>query len=123
MCNSFSSSIWMFPFSRRCDAKNKYGTRFLGNYDKDESAFVCDEEEYSVASSGWPVDVVKVEVPENLGEHSSELFWMLLIHFFYNVTSDILNSNSNVTISPINFYGKVPTPSQTMCCIRSPLPI
>ena len=66
--------MWMFPFSRHCDARKNYFKRSQGKDDADDSAFVCDKEEYSIASSAWPVDVVKVEVPENLGEYSAELF-------------------------------------------------
>jgi hypothetical protein len=63
----------MFPFSRHCIARKKNLKRSGGKYDSDDSAFVCDEEEYSISSSGWPVDILKIEVPENLGECSESI--------------------------------------------------
>lgn len=67
MCNSFSSSIWMLPFSRHCDSSHKSSTRSWGYPRKDGSTVVCDDDEFAINSSGWPVDIVKVEVPKDLG--------------------------------------------------------
>lgn len=66
MCNSFSSSIWMLPFSSHCDARHQSDVRSWGQSGENQPTVTCDDDEFSVKSSGWPVDIVRVEIPENL---------------------------------------------------------
>lgn len=73
MCNSFSSSIWMLPFSRHCDASHRSSVRSWGKAGEDEPSVTCDNEEFAAKSSGWPVDIVKVEVPEKAADFSPSM--------------------------------------------------
>ncbi|KAH7281700.1 hypothetical protein KP509_36G059000 [Ceratopteris richardii] len=65
MCNSFSSSMWMLPFSSNCNTRHVSSNDRWG-HSGESSAIYCNEKEFKVKSSGWPVDIVKVEVMEDL---------------------------------------------------------
>lgn len=68
MCNSFSSSVWMLPCSRYCDVDHKSCKRSCSYPGKEQGSLVCSDDEFLIRSSGWPVDIVKVEVPDTPGD-------------------------------------------------------
>ncbi|KAJ7543177.1 hypothetical protein O6H91_09G028100 [Diphasiastrum complanatum] len=57
MSNSFSSSLWMLPFSKDCYGTEKYYST------GQESQMTCKENINATIPYDWPVDVVKVEMP------------------------------------------------------------
>ncbi|XP_028758294.1 phospholipid--sterol O-acyltransferase isoform X3 [Neltuma alba] len=63
MFNSFSSSLWMMPFSKYCRVDNKYWKHFSGGSHGGRHTYHCDEQEYRSNFSGWPTNVINVEIP------------------------------------------------------------
>lgn len=63
MFNSFASSLWMMPFSKYCRADNIYWKHFSGDIKKGHHTYHCDEEEFRLNFSGWPTNIVNVEIP------------------------------------------------------------
>lgn len=63
MCNSFGSSLWMLPFSEHCRRDHIYWNSFFDGKEKESYKIYCDEKEYTSNFSGWPVDLVNIEIP------------------------------------------------------------
>uniref|UniRef100_A0A0D9VMJ3 Aminotransferase-like plant mobile domain-containing protein n=1 Tax=Leersia perrieri TaxID=77586 RepID=A0A0D9VMJ3_9ORYZ len=63
MFNAFGSSLWLMPFSEYCKADNIYWKHFFegkgGCYHRQQ----CDEMEYKSEYSGWPTNLVSIEIP------------------------------------------------------------
>ncbi|KAI4324589.1 hypothetical protein MLD38_030064 [Melastoma candidum] len=64
--NSFGSSLWMMPFSKNCKADNNYWKHFSLTH-KADHIYHCDEEEFQSNYSGWPTNLINIEVPSNRG--------------------------------------------------------
>ncbi|XP_010556858.1 PREDICTED: phospholipid--sterol O-acyltransferase isoform X2 [Tarenaya hassleriana] len=61
--NSFASSLWLMPFSKNCEAENTFWKHISGGIQKDKHMYHCDEEEYQSNYSGWPTNIINIEVP------------------------------------------------------------
>lgn len=69
MFNSFSSSLWMMPFSKYCRTNNKYWKHFSGGRQVGGThTYHCDEEEFKSNFSGWPTKIINIEIPSSRGE-------------------------------------------------------
>ncbi|KAL3328601.1 hypothetical protein AABB24_035971 [Solanum stoloniferum] len=67
MFNTFGSSIWMLPFSKYCTTDNVYQRHFSGGNRKYHHAYHCDEHELKSKYSGWPTNIINIEVPSIRG--------------------------------------------------------
>lgn len=67
MFSSFGSSLWMMPFSKYCRADNKYWKHFSGGTRKDHHIHQCDEQEFRSNYSGWPTNLINIEIPSIRG--------------------------------------------------------
>ncbi|KAF6156226.1 hypothetical protein GIB67_030229 [Kingdonia uniflora] len=65
MSNSFGSSIWMMPFSKYCRADNIYWKHFFEGRGKGPHKYQCDDMEFQLNFSGWPTNIVNIEIPSN----------------------------------------------------------
>jgi len=63
MFNAFGSSLWLLPFSKYCKADNVYWKHFFEGKGGSPYRQQCDEAEYISDYSGWPTDLVNIEVP------------------------------------------------------------
>ncbi|CAI0385815.1 unnamed protein product [Linum tenue] len=63
MFNSFSSSLWMMPQSKYCTSDNPYWKHFSGGFRKKNQTYHCEEQEYRTNYSGWPTNLVNIEIP------------------------------------------------------------
>lgn len=63
MFNSFASSLWMLPFSKYCQAESKYWKHLSGGIKKNPHTYQCEEPEFHSNYSGWPTNVVNIEIP------------------------------------------------------------
>ncbi|XP_074279029.1 phospholipid--sterol O-acyltransferase isoform X1 [Silene latifolia] len=63
MFNSFGSTLWMLPFSRYCRADNKYSKHFSEKSKETYHAYDCEEEEFRRNYSGWPTNLINIEIP------------------------------------------------------------
>lgn len=61
--NSFASSVWMIPFSRYCRADSAYSKHFSRGTRKGHHTYHCDEQESQKNFSGWPTNIINIEVP------------------------------------------------------------
>lgn len=73
MVNSFASSLWMLPISKYCRADNVYWKHFSGGSRKAYSTYDCDENEFQGNFSGWPTNIINIEVPSTPGKNLSQL--------------------------------------------------
>uniref|UniRef100_A0A5B6Z9N8 Phospholipid--sterol O-acyltransferase n=1 Tax=Davidia involucrata TaxID=16924 RepID=A0A5B6Z9N8_DAVIN len=67
MFNSFGSSLWMMPFSKYCRTDNVYWKHFSDGNRKGHQAYHCDEHEYRSNYSGWPTNIINIEIPSMRG--------------------------------------------------------
>lgn len=67
MFNSFGSSIWMMPFSKYCRADNTYWKHFSESKRKGHHIYQCDEQEFQSNYSGWPTNIINIEIPSTRG--------------------------------------------------------
>ncbi|CAN4093204.1 unnamed protein product [Withania somnifera] len=74
MFNTFGSSIWMLPFSKYCTTDNVYWMHFSGGNRKDHHAYQCDEHERQLKYSGWPTNIINIEVPSIRGNEAYPSF-------------------------------------------------
>ncbi|KAL6564070.1 hypothetical protein OROHE_005310 [Orobanche hederae] len=74
MINSFGSSIWMMPFSKHCRAENAYSKHFSGRSKKGNHAYVCDDQEFQANYSGWPTNIINIEIPIARGDEAYPSF-------------------------------------------------
>ncbi|KAI4349359.1 hypothetical protein L6164_009954 [Bauhinia variegata] len=63
MFNSFGSSLWMMPFSKYCRVDNKYCKHFSGGHRVGNHTYRCDEQEFRSNFSGWPTNIINIEMP------------------------------------------------------------
>lgn len=68
MFNSFASSLWMLPFSKYCRADNPYWKHFSGRFRNDHQTYQCEEQEFRLNYSGWPTNIVNIEIPSLRGK-------------------------------------------------------
>lgn len=68
MFNSFGSSLWMMPFSKYCRGDNKYSKHFYGEKHVGHHTYHCDEQEFQSNFSGWPTNVINIEIPTTRGK-------------------------------------------------------
>ncbi|CAM8933296.1 unnamed protein product [Rhodiola kirilowii] len=67
MFNSFGSSLWMMPFSRYCRPDSTYSKHFSDRIKKDYHVHQCDDREYQLNYSGWPANIINIELPSIRG--------------------------------------------------------
>ncbi|KAL5863796.1 hypothetical protein ACOSQ3_001310 [Xanthoceras sorbifolium] len=67
MFNSFGSSLWMMPISEYCTADSIYWKHFSGAIKKDRPTYHCDEQEFRLNYSGWPTNIINIEIPSVRG--------------------------------------------------------
>ncbi|KAE9621891.1 hypothetical protein Lal_00032827 [Lupinus albus] len=67
MFNSFGSSLWMMPFSKYCRADDKYWKHFSAEKHISHHTYRCDERELQSNFSGWPTNVINIEIPTTRG--------------------------------------------------------
>ncbi|GKV01779.1 hypothetical protein SLEP1_g14307 [Rubroshorea leprosula] len=67
MFNSFGSSLWMLPFTKYCRAENEYWKHLSGGIRKGHHTYQCEEQEFQSNYSGWPTNIVNIEIPSNRG--------------------------------------------------------
>ncbi|XP_026660396.1 phospholipid--sterol O-acyltransferase-like isoform X3 [Phoenix dactylifera] len=67
MYNSFGSSLWMMPFSKYCKADNVYWKHFFEEGEYRRHAYHCDEIEFQTNYSGWPTEIINIELPSIQG--------------------------------------------------------
>ncbi|PKA55671.1 Phospholipid--sterol O-acyltransferase [Apostasia shenzhenica] len=65
--NSFGSSLWSMPFSKYCKADNVYWKHFFEGRRDHRHTHRCDEMEFQANYSGWPTDVINIEIPSVKG--------------------------------------------------------
>ncbi|KAK9265856.1 hypothetical protein L1049_027089 [Liquidambar formosana] len=65
--NSFGSSLWMMPFSQYCRAENTYWKHFSEGSRKGRPTYQCDEQEFRLNYSGWPTNIINIEIPSTRG--------------------------------------------------------
>ncbi|XP_010652398.1 phospholipid--sterol O-acyltransferase isoform X3 [Vitis vinifera] len=63
MLNSFGSSLWMMPFSQHCRADNLYRKHFSHWSRSSHQTYQCDEQEFRQNYSGWPTNIINIEIP------------------------------------------------------------
>ncbi|CAN6460370.1 unnamed protein product [Victoria cruziana] len=63
MFNSFGSSLWLIPFSKYCRADNTYWKHFFDGKGRTEHRSHCDDREFRSNYSGWPTNIVNIEIP------------------------------------------------------------
>lgn len=69
MFNSFASSLWMMPFSKNCRADTAYSKHFSGRSRKGHHIYHCEEQEFQSNYSGWPTNIVNIEIPSVRGKN------------------------------------------------------
>ncbi|CAN0897603.1 Phospholipid--sterol O-acyltransferase [Linum grandiflorum] len=67
MFNSFGSSSWMMPISKYCRSDNPYWKHFSGGFKRNNQTYHCEEQEYRSDYSGWPTNLVNIEIPSTRG--------------------------------------------------------
>ena len=78
MFNSFGSSLWMMPFSKHCRADDMYQKHFSHRSRSSRQTYQCDEEEFRQNYSGWPTNIINIEIPSIPGKTWS------IIYIFHN---------------------------------------
>ncbi|KAL9168888.1 hypothetical protein ABFS82_04G044400 [Erythranthe guttata] len=74
MFNSFGSSLWMMPFSKHCRAENGYLKHFSARSKKGHHTYHCDDHEFQANYSGWPTNIINIEIPAIRGEETCPSF-------------------------------------------------
>lgn len=67
MYNSFGSSLWLMPFSKHCKADNVYWKHFFEEGEGRRHTYHCDEIEFQTNYSGWPTEIINIELPSIRG--------------------------------------------------------
>lgn len=68
--NSFGSSLWLMPFSKYCKADNVYWKHLFDGRGNLQHSHHCDDVEYRSNYSGWPTDVINIEIPSIRGRYA-----------------------------------------------------
>lgn len=85
MINSFASSLWMMPFSKYCKAADAaYWKHFSGGNRKSQHVYQCEEQEFRSNYSGWPTNIINIEIPSIRGKSLSSciLKWSNYLSFY-----------------------------------------
>ncbi|KMZ69805.1 Phospholipid:diacylglycerol acyltransferase [Zostera marina] len=61
--NSFGSTLWFMPFSKHCKADDVFWKNFVEGKGNSNHSHTCDEREFTSNYSGWPTDIVNIEIP------------------------------------------------------------
>lgn len=56
------------PFSKYCRAENVYSKHFSWGSERSGQTYHCDEREYRLNYSGWPTNIINIEIPSNNGK-------------------------------------------------------
>ncbi|MED6111585.1 hypothetical protein PIB30_053558 [Stylosanthes scabra] len=67
MFNSFSSSLWMMPFSKYCRSDSNYWKHFSGARHSGNKTYHCEGNEFQSNFSGWPTNLINIEIPSTHG--------------------------------------------------------
>ncbi|XP_025603209.1 phospholipid--sterol O-acyltransferase isoform X2 [Arachis hypogaea] len=67
MFNSFSSSLWMMPFSKYCRSNSNYWKHFSGARHVGNHTYHCEDKEFQSNFSGWPTNLINIEIPSTRG--------------------------------------------------------
>ncbi|XP_010264942.1 PREDICTED: phospholipid--sterol O-acyltransferase isoform X3 [Nelumbo nucifera] len=67
MFNSFGSSLWMMPFSKYCTSNHIHWKHFFEGRKKRHQICHCDEMEFKLNYSGWPTNIINIEIPSPQG--------------------------------------------------------
>ncbi|KAJ8639173.1 hypothetical protein MRB53_015867 [Persea americana] len=67
MFNSFGSSLWMMPFSKYCRSDSSYWKHFFEGRGEGHKSYHCDDMEFQTNYSGWPTNIINIEVPSIRG--------------------------------------------------------
>jgi len=67
MYNSFGSGLWLTPFSKHCRTDNVYWKHFFEGRKGHNHTHHCDDMEFRSNYSGWPTDVINIEIPSLRG--------------------------------------------------------
>ncbi|XP_041004989.1 phospholipid--sterol O-acyltransferase [Juglans microcarpa x Juglans regia] len=65
--NSFSSSLWMLPFSKYCRADHTYWKHFSGVTRRGHQTYHCEEQEFRSNFSGLATNIINIEIPSIRG--------------------------------------------------------
>jgi hypothetical protein len=90
MFNSFASSLWMMPFSKYCRTDNSYCRHFAGGFRKGHHTYQCEEQEFRLNYSGWPTNIVNIEIPSVRGK-TLEFHPMMTLLLFCSYASRKFN--------------------------------
>lgn len=89
--NSFASSLWMMPFSRYCRADSAYSKHFSRGTRKGRPTYHCDEQESRLNFSGWPTNIINIEVPTYNGKSlSPKLVLSLWCHYHAHICCHLI---------------------------------
>ena len=83
MSNSFGSSLWMMPFSKYCRADGMYLKHFSGGIRKDHHTYKCEQEEFQSNYSGWPTNLINIEIPSIRGKALESVVLLFIYLFIY----------------------------------------
>ena len=65
------------PFSKNCQGDNTFWTHFSGGAaKKDKRVYHCTDEEYQSNYSGWPTNIINIEIPST----NSKTSYMHFVH-------------------------------------------
>ncbi|XP_020531050.1 phospholipid--sterol O-acyltransferase isoform X1 [Amborella trichopoda] len=71
MYNSFGSSLWLLPFSEHCRADNSHWRHLFDGKVRGNNTSHCADVEFQLNFSGWPADIINIEVPSKMGNSSA----------------------------------------------------
>lgn len=57
----------MSPFSEYCRSENAYSKHFSGGRRKKHNVYQCDDLEYRLNYSGFPTNIINIEIPSVVG--------------------------------------------------------
>lgn len=91
MFNSFGSSLWMMPFSRYCRPDSKYWKHFSDRTKEDYHVHKCDDREYRLNYSGWPTNIINIELPTIHGKRCGAVFSYFVTNYYNLATNVVLH--------------------------------
>ena len=121
MFNSFGSSLWMMPFSKYCRSDSSYWKHFFEGRGEGHKSYHCDDMESQTNYSGWPTNIINIEVPSIRGTplkpYTEILSW-------YQFT--LVSATTVFIIAGADVYPSIPevvegTPSSKECGLPTQL--
>ncbi|XP_051118588.1 phospholipid--sterol O-acyltransferase-like isoform X2 [Andrographis paniculata] len=102
MFNSFGSSMWMMPVSKNCRTEDMYSKHFSTSNRKNHFSYHCDEQEFTANYSGWPTNIINIEIPTMQGTKTLKNFKvlfmiMMLSNVCWRAGDDLYNSLMGAT--------------------------